>query len=133
MFQRRHLPIAGRIPDDSLVREDAPLYPVKALREALVNALCHRDYRHPGGSISLAIFDDRLEIASFGSLPGDLKAEELKRDRRSVLRNPLIAGAFYMRGLVERWGRGTQISFSFAWTQAKLNRSFPKNRGRLFR
>lgn len=108
MFQRRHLPIAGTIPDDSLVREDKPLYPVKALREALVNAICHRDYREPGGSIGLAIFDDRLEITSFGSLPGDLQAEQLKQDHKSILRNRLIAGAFYMRGLVEKWGRGTQ-------------------------
>jgi ATP-dependent DNA helicase RecG len=129
MFQRRHLPIAGKIPDNSLVREDDPLYPVKALREALVNAICHRDYRHSGGSISLAIFDDRLEIASFGSLPGDLKAEELKRDHRSVLRNPLIAGAFYMRGLVERWGRGTQDIIRLCVDAGKAEPEFSEEPG----
>lgn len=79
-----------------------------ALREALVNAFCHRDYSIEGGAVSLAIFDDRLEIWSDGTLPFGLKVEDLKRDHLSRPRNPLIAEAFYRRGLIERWGRGTQ-------------------------
>lgn len=48
LFLRRHLPVAGRIESGMLERQDQPLYPPLALREALVNALCHRDYSIPG-------------------------------------------------------------------------------------
>ena len=108
-FLLRHLPISGRFEPDRLERIDEPLFPVAALREALVNALCHRDYAITGGSISVAIFDDRLEIWSDGTLPFGLKVEDLKRNHRSLPRNQLIADVFYRRGLVERWGRGTQM------------------------
>jgi len=57
----------------------------------------------------VAIFDDRLEIWSDGSLPFGLKVEDLKRNHRSLPRNPLIADTFFRRRLVERWGRGTQM------------------------
>jgi ATP-dependent DNA helicase RecG len=81
---------------------------LEALREALVNAFCHRDYAIVGGAVSLAIYDDRLEIWSDGTLPFGLKAEDLKREHPSRPRNPLIAQVFYLRGMIERWGRGTQ-------------------------
>jgi predicted HTH transcriptional regulator len=87
---------------------DEPQLPPQALREALVNAFCHRDYSIYGGSISIALFDDRLEISSDGGMPFGQKAEDLKRDHKSILRNPLIADVLYRRGLIEKWGRGTQ-------------------------
>lgn len=107
-FLRRHLPVAGRVQPGLFERVDEPLFPPVALREALVNALCHRDYSRPGGSVSLAIYDDRLEIWNDGTLPPDLSVEDLKRDHQSFPRNPLIAEVFFKRNLVERWGRGTQ-------------------------
>lgn len=107
-FLRRHLPVAGRIVPGLFEREDEPLFPLEALREALVNAFCHRDYAIVGGSVSLAIFDDRLEIWSDGTLPFGLKPDDLKREHPSRPRNPLIANVFYLRGVIERWGRGTQ-------------------------
>jgi ATP-dependent DNA helicase RecG len=107
-FLTRHLPVAGRIEPGLFERTDSPLFPPVALREALVNAFCHRDYSITGGSVSLAIYDDRLEIWSDGTLPFGLKIEDLKRDHLSRPRNPLIAEVFYRRGLIERWGRGTQ-------------------------
>jgi ATP-dependent DNA helicase RecG len=88
-------------------RADAPLFPPVALREALVNAFCHRDYSIVGSSVSLAIYDDRLEIWSDGTLPFGLSVDDLKRDHLSRPPNPLAAELFYRRGLVERWGRGT--------------------------
>ncbi len=106
-FMRRHLPVAGRIQAGLFEREDEPLFPLEALREALVNAICHRDYALPGGAISLAIFDDRLEIWSDGTLPSGIRVADLKRDHQSRPRNPLIASVLYQRGLVESWGRGT--------------------------
>ena len=74
----------------------------------LVNALCHRDYSRAGGAISVAVYDDRLEIWSDGNLPSGITIGDLKREHQSRPRNPLIADTFYRRGLVERWGRGTQ-------------------------
>ena len=108
LFLRRHLPVAGRIVPGLFEREDEPLFPLEALREALVNAFCHRDYTIAGGAVSLAIYDDRLEIWSDGTLPSGLTPEDLKRDHPSKPRNPLIAKVFYLRGIIERWGRGTQ-------------------------
>ncbi len=64
--------------------------------------------RHAGGAVSLAVYDDRLEIWSDGTLPLGLRIADLKRDHLSRPRNPLIAEVFHRRGLVERWGRGTQ-------------------------
>jgi ATP-dependent DNA helicase RecG len=107
-FLGRHLPVAGRFETGVLTRLDEPLFPTLALREAVVNAICHRDYSAAGGAISIAIFDDRLEIASTGTLPVGVRIEDLKRDHASYLRNPLLADIFYRRGLIERWGRGTQ-------------------------
>ncbi len=108
-FLLRHLPIAGRFEPGRIERIDEPLFPVAALREALVNALCHRDYAITGGSVSAAIFDDRLEIWSDGILPFGLKPEDLRGPHKSRPRNPLVTGVFYRRGLVEEWGRGTQM------------------------
>lgn len=108
LFLGRHLPVSGKILPGVLERQDEPLFPLLALREALVNALCHRTYTRAGGAISIAIFDDRLEIWSDGTLPFDLKLEDLKREHPSQPRNPLITTVFYRRGLIEQWGRGTQ-------------------------
>lgn len=107
-FLGRHLPVAGRFEPGVFTRLDEPLFPTLALREAVVNAICHRDYSIVGGAIHIAIFDDRLEIASHGTLPFGVRVEQLKRDHASYPRNPLLAEIFYRRGLIERWGRGTQ-------------------------
>jgi len=113
LFQRAqrffidHIPVAGRIITGSMERVDTPLYPTQALREALVNALCHRDYSVAGGSTSIAIYDDRLEISNTGYLPFDITPENIFLPHASRPWNPLIAQAFYRRGIIEAWGRGT--------------------------
>ena len=106
-FLRDHLPIAGRVVPGLFERQDDPLYPPEALREALANALCHRDYAAGGGSISIGIYDDRLEIGSVGPLPFGQTPDELKKPHPSRPWNPLIAGVFHRRGIIESWGRGT--------------------------
>ncbi len=108
-FLLRHLPISGRFEPGRVERIDEPLFPVAALREALVNALCHRDYTVTGGAVDAAIYDDRLEIWSDGTLPFNQRPQDLKGPHKSRPRNPLITGVFYRRGLVEEWGRGTQM------------------------
>ena len=107
-FILRNIPIAGHFEPGKLERQDVPLYPPPALREALVSAICHRDYTIAGGAIFVAIYDDRLEVTSLGLLPPGITVAELKQNHASRLRNPLIAGVFYRRGLIEQWGRGTQ-------------------------
>lgn len=106
-FLRAHLPVAGRIVPSLFERVDDPLYPPEALREALANAFCHRDYQLAGGAVSLAIFDDRLEITSTGVLPPGVTLPDLGRPHSSHPRNPSIAYVLYRRGLIEQWGRGT--------------------------
>ena len=108
LFLRRHLPVAGRVEPGLFERHDEPIYPPIALRESLVNAFCHRDYARSGGAVELAVFDHKLEIRSTGRLPEGITLPDLKTDHFSVPRNPLICNVFYLRGLVERWGRGTQ-------------------------
>ena len=106
-FLRDTLPIAGRFEPDRFERIDEPLYPPLATREALANALCHRDYSIGGGSVGVAIYDDRLEVTSSGPLHFGLTPEKLFAPHESRPWNPLIAGTFYRRGVIERWGSGT--------------------------
>lgn len=68
-FMRRHLPIASFFQTNQFERMDKPSLPVLAVREAMINAVCHRDYSICSASMSLAIFDDRLEIWNNRNLP----------------------------------------------------------------
>ena len=106
-FLRDTLPIAGRFEQHRIERIDEPLYPPLATREALANALCHRDYSIGGGSVGVAVYDDRLEITSSGSLHFGLTPEKLFAPHESRPWNPLIARTFYRRGIIEEWGSGT--------------------------
>jgi len=106
-FLRETLPIAGQFDTGSFVRIDEPLYPPMATREALANALCHRDYAMGGGSIGLAVYDDRLEVTSTGPLHFGLTPKDLFEPHESRPWNPMIARTFYRRGIIEEWGRGT--------------------------
>lgn len=91
-----------------LFQEVEPVFPPIALREALVNAFCHRDYAQAGGAVSVAIYDDRLEIWSSGGLPPGVEVEDLNVIIGLGPRNPLIAELFYRRRLrvCDRAGRG---------------------------
>ena len=91
------------------VRQDSPLYPEAAVREALINAFAHRDYSSASGGIAIHVFPRRLEIWNSGSLPPGVTAETLGRGQLSVLRNPDIAHVLYLRGLMEKAGRGSVL------------------------
>ena len=106
-FLRESLPVAGRVMPGLFERVDDPLYPLLALREALANAFCHRDYSLGGGSVAVAIYDDRLEVTSSGRLHFGLTPDALLAPHESLPWNPLIARVMYRRGLIEQWGRGT--------------------------
>lgn len=102
-----YVPIAGRVTPGKMIREDRPKYPPLATREALANALCHRDYSISGGSVNLAMYDDYLEIISPGELHFGLDIEKLLKPHESKLWNPIVAEAFYRTGIIEKWGTGT--------------------------
>lgn len=87
-------------------REEVWDYPLAAVREALINAVCHRDYTVPA-EIQIRLYDDQLIFWNPGNLPPDLRIDDLKRRHRSVLRNKLIGAMFYEAGLIEKWGSGT--------------------------
>ncbi len=106
-FLMDHVPIAGRVTSDNWIREDRPLYPPRATREALANALCHRDYAGPGGAASIAMYDDHLEITNPGEFHYGITPEHLSSPHESRPWNPIIANVFYRAGIIERWGSGT--------------------------
>jgi len=90
-----------------MVREDKPWYPPRAMREALANALCHRDYVMPGGAVAVAMYDDHLEISNPGELHFGITPEKLAEPHESRPWNPIIANVFYRTGIIERWGMGS--------------------------
>jgi ATP-dependent DNA helicase RecG len=81
-------------------------YPEMALREAIMNAIVHRDY---GGNtfLTIKVFDNSMEIWNEGELMAPLNIDSLKKQHLSRLRNKLIANVFYRSGYIESWGRGT--------------------------
>src|SRR5579871_1214498 len=87
-------------------REIIPEYPDAAVREAVTNAICHRDYTG-AGTVQVRIYDDRLEVWNPGALPWDLSIEQLYVEHVSRPRNRRIAMAFYRARLIEHWGTGT--------------------------
>jgi len=92
---------------EGLARTDVWEYPLEALREAVINALIHRDYTVTT-DIQIRIYDDELSIWNPGGLPPQLTVEQLREPQHlSVLRNPFLAQAFYYAGYIERWGTGT--------------------------
>ena len=109
-FFFKHLSLSGEI--KGLLREEHLSIPYLALREAVVNALCHRDYQTIGGSVGIAIFDDRIEISNYGRFPMDMDFEKNGRALQSIPQNPLIAMSFYYRKLFENWGRGIDLMLS---------------------
>ena len=87
-----------------LEREETFEYPQFAVREALVNAICHRDYRLRGRRIEVRMFSDRLEVISPGGLPGFITVENIKDEHFS--RNPRMVGGLFHWGYIEELGLG---------------------------
>ncbi|MFD2531096.1 ATP-binding protein [Gracilimonas halophila] len=94
------------ITDESFQRKDVWQYPLPAIREALLNALVHRDYFQVGVKTQIKVFDDYLWIYNPGKLPGSLQIEDLKKPHASVPRNRLLTTIFYRAGLIEELGSG---------------------------
>ncbi|MCP5105725.1 MAG: HTH domain-containing protein [bacterium] len=104
-FIRRHVNVSVKITGDP-ERQEIWEYPKEAIREAIVNAICHRNYEDTG-NVQIRIFDDRLEVWNPGTLPESLTLEMLRKDHQSKPRNELIARCFYLLKYIEQWGTGT--------------------------
>jgi ATP-dependent DNA helicase RecG len=104
-FFYKHLEMKRSFSDTEWQRKDDLQYPIAALREGVLNALVHRDYSNVSGSVSITIFPDELEITNFGNLA--LKPAELKKSHLSLPVNPDIAQVVFLRGYIEKIGRGT--------------------------
>ncbi len=89
---------------DALQREDRAEYPVPAVREAIVNAVAHRDYAIRGDEIRVLMFSDRIEVYSPGRLPGHVTVDNIVEERFS--RNEVIAQVLADLGFIERLGYG---------------------------
>src|SRR3990167_3799691 len=87
-------------------RVEIPEVPVRAMKEAIINSLCHRDFYNPKSN-EIAIYRDRIEIYNPGQFPFDHDPDEfIAGHGKSYPRNPLIAEAFYLAKDIERWGSG---------------------------
>ncbi len=101
-FIERNTRTAYRI--EKLRREDVPEYPMRALREAITNAVMHRDYFEVGANVFVEIYADRIEVVSPGGLPKGMTLAEL--GRKSVRRNALVADLLHRIDFIEKAGTG---------------------------
>jgi len=103
-FVKEHIKLHAKIVGTERVEKWE--YPIEAIREAITNAICHGDYETKS-NVQVRIFDDRIEVWGCGFLPEPLTVEDLKKEHRSILRNPLIGKCFFLIKFIEEWGTGT--------------------------
>ncbi|MGB9200648.1 ATP-binding protein [Methanobacterium sp.] len=104
VFFKRNTRLANKIVD--FKRIDIPEYPFEAIREALINAIAHRDYNQRGAHIMFSIFEDRIEVVSPGGLLPGLKINDLEGKHKA--RNHLICSIFHETKDMERFGTGME-------------------------
>ncbi|MDI3473833.1 MAG: ATP-dependent helicase RecG [Candidatus Woesearchaeota archaeon] len=105
-FITRHISVRYEF-DGTPKRKEIWEYPLEALREALINAIVHRDYTAPS-NVQVEIYDDRVDIWNPGTLLPGITIDDLyKKTHKSVIRNKLIAQIFYDIGYIEKYGSGT--------------------------
>jgi ATP-dependent DNA helicase RecG len=94
------------ITGEQLTRKNIWDYPLEAIREALLNAVIHRDYFKYNVQTQIKIFNGWIWFFNIGGLPEGITLEQLKTTHPSVARNPLIVHIFYLAGLIEEYGSG---------------------------
>lgn len=107
-FFFKHLNLGGKITNHSLQREEHLEVPYKALREALINSLCHRQWEKYNLTNSIAIYDDRIEIANPGIFSPQITPKSIKEPHESYPYNLKIAEALYKSTYLESWGSGAK-------------------------
>lgn len=100
-------PIIGEFNKTDWTRKDRTKFPLDALDEAVTNALIHCDYSDITNEILINVYPDKIEISNSGELV--YSDSELKKNHLSIPPNPDIARIFYIRGMIERTGRGTTL------------------------
>jgi len=103
-FIERNTRLAYRI--ERLQRENIPEYPMKALREAITNAVMHRDWFIEGANVFVEIYTDRIEVVSPGGLPKGMTLADL--GTKSVRRNALVADLLHRIDFIEKAGTGVK-------------------------
>ena len=106
---------------EGLFRSDIPAFNEDAVREAILNAVCHRDYRL-GGSVFIRQFPKRMEISSPGGLPDGITEENIIR--KQFPRNRRLAQACEKCGLVERSGQGMDRIYNASLREGKGQPNF---------
>ncbi|MCK5140417.1 MAG: putative DNA binding domain-containing protein, partial [Thermodesulfovibrionia bacterium] len=109
-------------------RQEKWEYPPDAIREAITNAICHRDYAMSSNAY-ISIFDDRIEIWNPGRVPEPLTLEDLKIPHKSVPVNPLLAEMLYLVKYIERWGSGTVDLVKWCLQQGLPEPMFKEHQG----
>jgi ATP-dependent DNA helicase RecG len=108
-YFKKNLPIQSQFSDTNWQRKDQSKYPLKALDEAVINSMMHRDYSDPTGEVFIGIYSDKIEVVNSGELPESLKDASLKKAHRSIPPNPVITHMVYLCGMIEKIGRGTVL------------------------
>ena len=108
-FVMEHTRLGERFSDANPAREAFYQYPLKAIREGLINALVHRDYETYEGTVKVEIHKDHLVISNTGGLYGGMTIERLKAGHLSAFRNPDMANYLNVRGFMEMTGRGSVL------------------------
>ena len=108
-FVMRNTPSRARFSTANNQREDIPMYPEQAVREAIVNAFAHRDYSNFAGGIKVEVSPAYLKIWNSGAFPQGIDEHKIQQGHISVLRNPDIAHGLYLQGYMEKLGRGSVV------------------------
>ena len=97
----------AKITYEGIQRRERYFVPEAALREALLNAICHKQYES-AIPIQISVYEDRLYVTNIGRLPETWTMENLMGKHASLPYNPYIAHVFYLAGFIESWGRGIE-------------------------
>ena len=101
----------ARITYEGIQRIERYFVPDEALREAILNAICHKDYSR-SIPVQISIYEDQLYIGNVGRLPENWTLDDLLGKHTSIPVNPAIANVFYLAGHIESWGRGIEKIFN---------------------
>jgi len=102
--------MVGSVQTHGVARQDRYEYPIQALREAIANAVCHRDYGLRGQQIEIRFYEDQVEIKSPGGLPAHITLDNILEEHYS--RNAHLMRALYEWGAVEEMGQGMNVIFA---------------------
>ena len=101
LFIKGHIKVSAKI--EGLLRKEKWEIPIEALREAIINALIHRDYLISGFTY-IKIYDNKIIISNPGILPEQIALKDLYKKHESIPKNPLLADVFYYTGFIDAWG-----------------------------